>query len=134
MPSTSRTGLPARRKSKSRELPLVRVHVAADEVDGPEGARVRGEDALDRRDEAQSVDARGMRWASVKTSGEQSQTRCQRRESTAVRTASLTGRRETISRRSAKGRELMRSSPLEEAEGRAERQAAAETGGAGSEV
>jgi hypothetical protein len=56
----------------------------------------------------------GRRWASARTRGVETQTRRQRQARTAVRAASLMGRRATMLRRRASGRRLMRSTRSEE--------------------
>jgi hypothetical protein len=118
----------------ARELRLVRAHVAADDVDGEEGARVRSEDAGDGRDEARRVGAHGLAVAAEEPLDEVGVGEGERRESAAVRTASLAGRRETMLRRIAEGRALRRSSPEVSGPGRAERKAAALTGVSRREV
>jgi hypothetical protein len=60
MRTSSWTPLSASLRDPARELRLVRAHVAADDVDGAEEARVRGEDAGDGRDEARRVGAHGL--------------------------------------------------------------------------
>ena len=127
------------RLDPARELPLaggVGV-VAADEVDSAEGSGVRGDGAGDGGGERRRVGARGLAEAledareevrdcvSARASGVQLETGRQRRESTEVRAASLAGRRETMLRRSPKGRALMRSSASPEEAGSAERAAPA---------